>query len=429
LDKAAKLYKMEWAETKERTRNMKTIIILGDGMADYPIPELDGQTPLMVAETPAMDRIARKGRTGLFQTIEKDMLTGSAVANLSVLGYDPRRDFHGRGVLEAASLGVTLASTDLAARINLICVEEGKIRSHSAGHITNKEAHQLIRDLNVHFSALPITLVPGLSYRHVLVVPNGHAGLTCAPPHDHVGECVEDLLIKPSHPQATPTANLLNQIILESQTFLQDHPINQQRAADGKQLANSLWPWSPGVKPQMSTFPERFGITGAVITAVDLIKGLGIYAGLDVIEVEGATGLYDTNYEGKADACLEALAEHDFVYVHVEAADEAGHEQDLALKIRCIEDLDRRLVQRVLDGLNSRGLEAVIAVLPDHPTPIASGKHVRDPVPVAIWDSREMSDKAERFDETSVKEGILGLLHGAEFIETVIKQHQGEHSL
>jgi 2,3-bisphosphoglycerate-independent phosphoglycerate mutase len=396
---------------------MKTIIIIGDGMADYPVAELDRQTPLMVAETPGMDRIAREGRTGTFQTIEEDMPTGSAVANLSVLGYDPREAFQGRGVLEAASLGVTLAETDMAARINLICVEDGKIRSHSAGHITNEEAHHLIRDLSTHFRDLPISLVPGLSYRHVLVVPDGDPRLQCAPPHDHVGECVEDLLVKPRHPQAQPTADLLNHLILESQELLRDHPVNRQRAAAGRQAANSLWPWSPGRKPQMKTFRERFGITGAVITAVDLIKGLGIYAGLDVIEVEGATGLYDTNYEGKADACLNALSDHDFIYVHIEAADEAGHEQNLELKIRCIEDLDRRLVQRVFDGLEARQIEAVVAVLPDHPTPIAHGKHVRDPVPVAIRDPRQPPDAVERFDEESVKTGALGYMRGAEFIE------------
>lgn len=400
---------------------MKRIIIIGDGMADCPLAQLDGKTPLMAAETPAMDRIAREGRTGLFQTIQNDMPTGSAVANLSVLGYDPRETFHGRGVLEAASLGVSLGPHDLASRVNLICVEDGRIRSHSAGHISNREAHALIGALSEHFSELDVTLVPGLSYRHVLVVPEGSPDLDCAPPHDHVGERVEDLLVKPRHPHATPTADLLNRIILESQDLLRDHAINLKRAAEGKQPANSLWPWSPGLRPDMETFTERFGIAGAVITAVDLIKGLGIYAGLDVIHVAGATGLYDTDYEAKADACLEALDDHDFVYVHVEAADEAGHEQDLALKIRCIEDLDRRLVQPVLAGLEAGEKEAVVAVLPDHPTPIAHGKHTRDPVPVAVRDPRRAPDAVERFDEESVKEGGLGYMRGAEFIETVMK--------
>jgi 2,3-bisphosphoglycerate-independent phosphoglycerate mutase len=403
-----------------KDERMKTIVVIGDGMADDPVPELGGRTPLMVARKPAMDRVAREGRTGLLRTIEPDMPTGSAVANLSVLGYDPRETFHGRGVLEAASLGVRLADTDMASRVNLICVEDSRIRSHSAGHICDAEAHRLIGDLSDHFCDLPVKLVPGLSYRHVLVVPGGDPRLECAPPHDHVGEPVQDLLVRPRYPEAQPTADLLNRLILESQAFLRDHPINRRRIAEGRQPANSLWPWSPGTRPQMKTFRERFGLTGAVITAVDLIKGLGIYAGLDVIEVEGATGLYDTNYEGKADGCLRALEEHDFVYVHVEAADEAGHAQDHELKVRCIEDLDRRLLRRVLDGLEARGMGAVVAVLPDHPTPVAHGKHVRDPVPVAIRDPRRAPDAVDRFDEESVRAGELGYLRGAEFIEMVV---------
>jgi 2,3-bisphosphoglycerate-independent phosphoglycerate mutase len=403
-------------------QRVKTIIIVGDGMADYPVPELGGKTPLMVSKKPAMDHIARKGRTGLFRTIEPDMPTGSAVANLSVLGYDPRTTFQGRGILEAASLGVSLSPTDTAARLNLICVKDGRIHNHSAGHISNEEAHQLIADLSAHFSHLNIKLFPGLSYRHLLVVPDGDARLECAPPHDHVGEQVQDLLVRPLDPQAQPTADLFNHLILESQTFLQDHPINQKRVAKGQEPANSLWPWSPGKKPQMKTFQERFGVSGAVISAVDLVKGLGVYAGLDVISVEGATGLHDTNYEGKADACLRALEDRDLIYLHVEATDEAGHERDLELKIRCIEYLDRRLIRRVLGGLEQREWEAVVAVLPDHPTPIAHGKHVRDPVPVAIWDPRQAPDAVDRFDEESVKAGSLGHLRGAEFIETVMGQ-------
>ncbi len=398
----------------------KAIVIIGDGMADYAVPELDGRTPLMVAHTPAMDLIARNGRTGLFRTIEEDLPTGSAVANLSVLGYDPRTAFRGRGVLEAASLGVELAPDDLASRINLICVEDERIRSHSAGHISNDEAHELIAALSEHFGELPIRLVPGLSYRHLLVVPRGDPRVDCAPPHDHVGERVQDLLVQPLVPEAQGTADLLNHLIVESQPFLGRHAVNEKRVAAGQQAANSVWPWSPGVRPVMKTFQERFGISGAVITAVDLIKGLGIYAGLDVIEVEGATGLYDTNYEGKADACLEALRTRDFVCVHVEAADEAGHEQDLELKIRCIEDLDGRLIKRVLHGIEAEGIEAVVAVLPDHPTPIAHGKHTRDPVPVAVWSPRFEPDQVDRFDEESVKGGALGMLEGSQFIETVL---------
>jgi 2,3-bisphosphoglycerate-independent phosphoglycerate mutase len=399
---------------------MKGIIVIGDGMADYPLPELGGRTPLMAAETPAMDQIAREGRVGLLRTLEWDLPTGSAVANLSIMGYNPRDTFQGRGVLEAASLGVSLSKTDMAARINLICVEDDHIRSHSAGHISNEAAETLIRDLGGHFRDLNIKLVPGLSYRHVLVVPDGDARLKCAPPHDHVGQNARDLLVQPLVPQAKPTADLLNHLILESQAFLGEHPVNRRRKSDGHQPANSLWPWSPGVKPQMDTFQQRFGLHGAVITAVDLIKGLGIYAGLDVIPVAGATGLYDTNYEGKADACLQALENHDFVYLHVEAPDEAGHEQNVELKVRCIQDLDQRLLQRILDGLEQRKTEAVIAVLPDHPTPIATGTHTRDPVPVAIRDPRRMPDLVKQFDEENVKGGDLGLLSGAEFIELVV---------
>lgn len=402
---------------------MKSIIIIGDGMADYPIPELNGKTPLMVARKRAMDKIARLGRTGLFQTIEPDMATGSAVANLSILGYNPRETYQGRGVLEAASLGIPLLPTDMAMRINLICIENGKIKSHSAGHISNEESHQLIHDFASHFSDQSIRLVPGLSYRHVLIIPNGNPNIQCAPPHDHLGETVNDLMIRPLLPEAEETTTVLNHFVRESQRYLKNHPINHKRMEEGKQPANSLWPWSPGKKPKMKTFQERFNIHGAVITAVDLIKGLASYAGLEVIPVEGATGLYNTNYEGKAQACLQALENHDFVYVHVEAPDEAGHEQNLDLKIQCIEDLDRRLIKHIIEGVEKSGIKTVIALLPDHPTPIAHGAHTRDPVPIAIWNPKIAPDNVKHFDEISVKKGSLNLLHGSQFIEKVIQNN------
>jgi 2,3-bisphosphoglycerate-independent phosphoglycerate mutase len=400
---------------------MKYVIFLGDGMADYPIPELGGKTPLMAAKKPGMDRIAREGRTGLFRTIDAEMMTGSAIANLSVLGYNAAELFHGtegRGVLEAASLGIPLEQSDMAMRVNLICIEDGKIRSHSAGHITTEEARVLIRDSQAFFKDWNLRLYPGLSYRHVLVVPDGEFRLECFPPHDHVGEQWQELAIRPSIAGGKQTADLLNRLVAESQQFLDHHPINEKRRQAGKQAANSLWPWAPGKKPVMETLQQRFGISGAAITAVDLIKGLAIYAGMKPIEVDGATGLYDTNYEGKADAALKALEEVDFVYIHVEAPDEAGHEKNLALKIRCIEDLDRRLIQRVLEGLEKRGWESTVAVLPDHPTPIASGNHTREPVPVAIRSHRVQGDAVTCYDEESVKNGALGLLTGSQFIET-----------
>lgn len=399
---------------------MKYVIFLGDGMADYPVKALGGKTPLMVARKPAIDLIARNGRTGLFVTIEPDMSTGSAVANLSVLGYDPRTTFQGRGVLEAASLNVTLEPDDCALRMNLICVENGMIRSHSAGHITNEEAGKLVAACQKAFSNEGVAVYEGLSYRHLLVLPGGDPRIECAPPHDHVGGKVEDLMPKPKTDEATYTAQKLIKLIRRSWEFLPDHPVNQARKAAGKQEANSIWPWSPGRRPLMKTFQERYGLKGAVISAVDLIKGLGIYAGMTVIEVEGATGLSDTNYEGKADAGLKALEDHDLVFIHVEASDEAGHDRNLDLKIKCIEYLDQRLIQRVLDGLVAKGIEATVAVLPDHPTPVEQGIHVRDPVPVAVWNPQIPRDKVDQFDENSVKQGTLGLLRGADFIETVI---------
>ncbi|NQT24188.1 cofactor-independent phosphoglycerate mutase [candidate division KSB1 bacterium] len=399
---------------------MKSLIILGDGMADEPVPELDGKTPLQVADTPAMNWIAREGRTGLFETIAADVPTGSAVANLSVLGYDPRTNFNGRGVLEAASLGIVLAEDDLAMRVNLINVTDGRITSHSAGHISDEEAKPLIHAAAVHFKKWDIQIHQGLSYRHVLILPKGNPALICTPPHDYVGEKVVDRLIQAESESANPTADLLNRMIAESMELLKNHPINHKRMDASKLPANCLWPWSPGRKPVMRTFQELYGIRGAAISAVDLIKGLASYAGMDVIHVDGATGLYDTNYEGKADAALKALKDHDFVYVHVEAPDEAGHEKDLRLKIRCIEDLDKRLIQRILNGLGNQLDETIISVLPDHPTPVSSGTHTRDPIPVAIRHPGQTPDSVMTYDEVSVKNGALGMLKGDMFIHLAL---------
>ncbi|MBN2054741.1 cofactor-independent phosphoglycerate mutase [bacterium] len=403
---------------------MKYVVFLGDGMADYPVARLNGRTPLMVADKSAIDRIAREGRTGRFVSIEADLPTGSAVANLSVLGYDPHETFQGRGVLEAASMGVELAADDMAMRINLITIEEGELRSHSSGHITTEESTRLLAACQELLAANGARTHVGLSYRHLLVLPGGDPRVECAPPHDHIGERAEDLMVTPKTEAAAPTALRLNRIIRKSWEILAGHPVNQARREAGKLPANSLWPWSPGVRPKMHTMMERFGIKGAVISAVDLIKGLGVYAGMDVITVEGATGLYDTNYEGKADACLAALNDHDFVFVHVEATDEAGHERNLELKIKCIEMFDRRLIQRVMDGIERRGTEVTYAVLPDHPTPVDLGIHVRDPVPVAIWNPTWPPDAVQVYDEDSVAGGALGLLRGAEFIESVFERRQ-----
>jgi len=389
-------------------------------MADYPIERLGGKTPLMVARKPAIDTVARRGRCGRLVTVEPDMPPGSEVANLTVLGYDPRTCYQGRGVLEAASLGVDLGSTDIAMRCNLICVEDGKIKNHSAGHIGTEEAGKLIAALNSELGDEKIRFFPGLSYRHLLILSEGSADLECFPPHDNVGRSLHEVLIKSRGPESVHTARLLNDLIMRSNEILINHPVNKNRRQAGKDEANYIWPWSPGRKPRMKTFQERYGITGGVISAVDLINGTGIYAGMEVIRVKGATGLWDTNYEGKADACIRALENHDFIYCHVEASDEAGHSKNLDLKIKTIEYLDRRLVARIVSGIEEKHIDAVVAVLPDHATPVEHGNHVKDPVPVAIWDPAKEADSVMSFDEDAVCNGVLGLMHGKQFIETVL---------
>ncbi len=407
---------------------MKSIIILGDGMSDHPVERLGGKTPLMVARKPHIDRIAREGRMGLFATIPEGQPNGSAVANLSVLGYDPVTTFQGRAVLEAASMGVELSATDVALRCNLICVKDHKIKNHSAGHISTEEADEIIntldRDLGKSQGDLPISFHTGVSYRHLLVLRGDWASprLKCYPPHDYVGENAVALLPSATADSAASTEARIRTLYDKTMAILSEHPVNVKRKADGKDPANAIWPWSPGRKPSMRTMAERFGVRGATISAVDLVQGLGQYAGMTSIDVPGATGLWDTNYEGKASACLDALADHDFVYVHVEATDEAGHAQDLDLKIKCIEMLDARLVRPILNGLTERGIEATVAVLPDHPTPVETGKHANDPVPVAIYNPTLAPDETTRFDETQAAQGVLGLMQGDVFIKTVLNK-------
>ncbi|MGQ9678885.1 MAG: cofactor-independent phosphoglycerate mutase [bacterium] len=399
---------------------MKYIVFLGDGMADYPLPELGNRTPLQVANKPTIDRIAKLGRSGTFITVTEDMPPGSEVANLSILGYDPHRYYQGRGVIEAASLGVALAPEDLALRCNLICIKDGKIKNHSAGHITTEEAALLIEEVNRQLANEQVRFYPGFTYRHLCVVKNGSAEIECFPPHDYVGEKALDLLPRAKSPSAEPTAELLRQLTLSSWEILPGQAVNLNRTLQGKDPANSLWFWSPGKKPKMPTFQELYGLKGAVISAVDLIKGLGVYAGFDVIQVPGATGLIDTNYEGKADACLEALKDHDFVYLHLEAPDEAGHSRNLHEKVRAIELFDSRLVARVMAGLEEKKILATVAVLSDHLTPVSRGNHVHGPVPVTIYNPNLPPDAVERFDEQSAQNGGLGELRGDGFIKLLL---------
>jgi 2,3-bisphosphoglycerate-independent phosphoglycerate mutase len=399
---------------------VKYIVFLGDGMADFPVPELGDKTPLQVAKKPAIDRIARLGRCGSFVTVDDDMPPGSEVANLTVLGYDPRECYQGRGVIEAASMGVKLYDTDIAMRCNLICIADGRIKNHSAGHISTEEAPRLIRHVDRYIGGDDVHFFPGISYRHLMVLDQGSTDFECFPPHDHVGELVEELMIVAKSDDAKPTVDRLNDMIRCSWDLLSRHSVNEARVKAGKDPANSIWFWSQGRKPKMKTMKEQYGITGAVISAVDLIKGLGVYAGLDAIDVPGATGLIDTNYEGKADACLKALEDHDFVFVHVEASDEAGHAKDLKQKILAIEYLDSRLVARVMRSIEEEGIEATVAVLPDHLTPVAKGNHVHGPVPVAILNPSLEPDSVQTYDETACAAGMLGQLRGDRFIRTVL---------
>ena len=400
---------------------MKTIIILGDGMADEPIDALGGKTPMQYAQTPYMDQLARLGVTGRLKTVADGFHPGSEVANMAILGYDLPTVYEGRGVLEAASIGYELQPGEMAMRCNLICVKGEILKNHSSGHITTEEADELIQFLNEQLGSDRIQFHTGVSYRHLLVIKDADKRLDCTPPHDVPLQPFHPLMVKAEVSDAQETADLLNELILKSQQILADHPINRKRMAEGKDPANSIWPWSPGYRPAMQTMQEMYGFKqGSVISAVDLIRGIGVYAGLKVIEVEGATGLYDTNYEGKAQAALETLKTDDFVYLHVEASDEAGHEGDVSLKIQTIENLDRRILRIIYEELNKWDEPVAIAVLPDHPTPCAIRTHTNTPVPFLIYKPGQTPDAVTCFDEASVLNGKYGILENNEFIKELL---------
>ncbi len=400
---------------------MKTLIILGDGMADEPIEALGGKTPLQYAETPYMDKLAKLGVTGRLKTVADGFHPGSEVANMAVLGYDLPTVYEGRGVLEAASIGYELKPGEMAMRCNLVCVEGDILKNHSSGHITTREADQLIQFLNEKLSSDRVHFYTGVSYRHLLVIKGGDKRLDCTPPHDVPLHPFRPLMVKAEVAEAQETADLLNGLILKSQEILANHPVNQKRIALGKDPANSIWPWSPGYRPAMQTMQEMYGFNGgSVISAVDLIRGIGAYAGLKVITVEGATGLYDTNYEGKAQAALEALKTDDFVYLHIEASDEAGHEGDVGLKIKTIENLDKRAVGIIYEALQKWDEPVAIAVLPDHPTPCSIRTHTNIPVPFLIYKPGQEPDSVTRFDEFSVENGKYGILEKDQFIKELL---------
>lgn len=401
---------------------MKHIIILGDGMADWPVESLGGKTLLQYAETPYMDMLARMGQTGMLKTVPDGFHPGSEVANSSILGYDQHEVYEGRGPLEAASIGVELEPGDMAIRCNLICIEGDKIKNHSCGRLETEEGDVLIRYLQEHLGNERIHFYTGVQYRHLLVIKGGNKNLICTPPHDVPGQPWQPLMVKAATPEAQPTADLINDLILRSQQLLANHPLNIQRMAEGKDPANSIWPWAGGYRPHMIPLTERFPQIkrGAVITAVDLIRGIGTLAGLRVIDVEGATGLYDTNYEGKAQAAIDALRTDDFVYLHIEASDEAGHDGDLELKLQTIENLDRRVVGPIYEAVKDWDEPVCIAVLPDHPTPIAHRTHTNEPIPFLIYAPGIEPDTVQTFDEVACKDGKYGLLHNDEFIKTLM---------
>ena len=402
---------------------MKHLIILGDGMADHPVGRLGGKTLLQYASKPYMDMLAREGRTGRLVTIPDGFHPGSEVANTAILGYDLNKVYEGRGPLEAASIGYDMLPDDMAMRCNIITLADGRIKNHHGGHLTTEQSDALIKRLNASLGNDCIRFITGIQYRNLLVIRNANKHIVCAPPHDHPDEPWLPLMVKPepgwenkhdgARMTAQETANLINDLILKSQEILPH--------TDKETL--SIWPWGGGYRPDMKKLADIYPQikSGAVISAVDLIRGIGHYAGLEIIKVEGATGLADTNYEGKAQAALDALRTHDFVYLHVEASDEAGHDGDLALKLKTIENLDARLVRPIIEEVKSwHDMPVSIALLPDHPTPVEVRTHVNEPVPFAIWHQGIEPDTVQAYDEMSCADGAYGMLKLGEFMQTFL---------
>lgn len=417
---------------------MKHIIILGDGMADLPVERLGGKTLLQYAHKPMMDQLAKEGRCGRLVTVPEGFPPGSEVANTSILGYDLNKVYEGRGPLEAASIGYEMADDDFAIRCNIITLENDKIITHNGGNLETEDARVLIdylnetlaKPINAKEGCQRVKFITGIQYRHLLVIKGGNKHINCAPPHDHPNEPWRDLLVKPEENAPTEagrmtpqeTADLINEMILKSQELLAKHPFNIERAKRGDRQANSIWPWSGGYRPSMDTLMQQYPQvkSGTVISAVDLIRGIGHYAGLKIVEVEGVTGLANTNYEGKAQAAIEALEKDDFVFVHVEASDEAGHDGDLELKLKTIEYLDQRLIAPIYNKVSTWQEPVCIAVLPDHLTPVEMRIHVGQPVPFLIWYRGIEPDEVQQYNEVSCVSGAYGLLKLDEFMKVLM---------
>jgi len=408
-------------------------------MADHRVGRLGDKTPLQYARPATINRLAREGRCGRLMTVPEGFPPGSEVANTAILGYDLNKVYEGRGPLEAASIGYDMADDDMAIRCNIITLEQGNIITHNGGNLETADAHVLIDYLNDNL-AKPINeeqccervkFIAGIQYRHLLIIKGGSKHIVCAPPHDHPNEPWEPLLVKAESGEwkeesgrlsAKETAELLNTLIIKSQELLSTHPYNIAKAANGERQANSIWPWSGGYRPSMQTLMERYPQvkSGAVISAVDLIQGIGRYAGLRIVKVAGATGLADTNYEGKAQAAIDALKTDDFVFVHVEATDEAGHDGDLELKLLAIDYLDKRLIKPIIEAIETMDETVCVAVLPDHPTPVELRIHVSEPVPFVIWYHGIVPDSVEHYDEESCVNGSYGLLRLNEFMDELM---------
>jgi 2,3-bisphosphoglycerate-independent phosphoglycerate mutase len=401
----------------------KYIVLIGDGMADYPLEDLGMKTPLMVAHTPNMDILAKKGVFGIVKTIPEGLHPGSDVANLSIMGYDPLKYYTGRAPLEAASIGVELNNDDVAYRCNLVTLRFDKTKTHalmedySSDHISTEEAKKLIADLKKELDSEDITFYPGISYRHLMVWKGGSLNIDCIPPHDILEKDIADYL------PVGERDHVLRELMRRSVDILARHPVNMERIKSGKRPANSIWLWGQGKRPKMPTYEEKYGIKGALVSAVDLTKGLGIYAGFRILKVPGVTGWLDTNYLGKAEYSLKALEEVDFVYIHVEAPDEAGHSGNSKDKIKAIEDFDKLVVGTILKGLKKRFKDYRILLMPDHATPLKLRTHTDDPVPFVIYDSNDEKNNSDlTYDESIAnKDGALIINEGYKLMDLFIK--------
>lgn len=380
---------------------MKHLLIIFDGMADEPVADLDGKTPLQVAKTPYMDDLARCGRIGAAVTTPEGMSPGSDITNMGILGYDPKAYYRGRGAIEAASLEIPMETADAAFRANLVSTDGETMLDSSAGHVTTEEARELIRLIDSKLSTSHIRFYPGVSYRHIMIWRHGSDNVHCTAPYKIHGQKIEEHL-----PEGDGDAKLI-QMIQDSYEILDNHPINRRRRDEGHLPANMIWFWGESRLPDIPSFFRQFGVTGAVVAAVDLIKGLGRMVGLKVVSVPGATGYIDTNYLGKGQYAVAALRDHDFVWVHVEAPDEAGHEQDIDKKITAIQECDEKVLGTILDGVKAMEQDVRILLMPDHPTPIATGSHSADPVPFLLFDSTKPERNILPMDERAVHDTDL----------------------